>query len=613
MTMTTDPLIGRQLGDYRIVDILGRGGMAHVYRGFDKKLQRYAAVKVIDSNLLANNESEEEYRARFQREARAIAHLSHPNIVGVYQFGEVGSLYYMAMVFIEGRDLGQILKEHAANGTSIPNEQIAQIVKDIAAALDHAHSQGVIHRDIKPSNIMVMRDGHAVLTDFGLALSVPEGSMGNTFGSAHYIAPEQAISSAKAMPQSDLYSLGVVLYQMLTGKVPFDDPSAMSVALKHLSEPPPPIRHYNSRISPATERVVLKALEKEPSKRYRTGAQLADALIEALYPIDKTPSRASRPSLAEKVATGEYKRLDPTATGSLSSSKSQSLARVQPAARPNRLPLWIGGALLLVIIAAAIMLVRGGGGAALTPSALIVAGRTSATTLLPTVTRTSETPVPVALITDEASPVPPTMATTAAPTTVATIVATTVAPTVATTAATTAATTVAPTVTPSPTQTATETLTLPPSPTQEVLIAPTLVELTQLPTLDPNAPHILLIYDSDQLIMINPSPLPVNFVDLRFVQEMSNGTRRTFSALSIPEADLELLRHLQHDASITKADLGRQLNLSQPAVHHRVRRLEERGYIRRYVALLDRELLGLDLTCFVQVSVQRHHRDHIVA
>ena len=257
----TDPLIGKQLGDYKIVDILGRGGMAHVYRGYDQKLQRYAAVKVIDANLLSK-ENEGEYRERFQREARAVAHLSHPNIVGIFQFGEVGPLYYMAMAFIEGRDLGQILKEYVAKNELLPPKQVVKIIHDIAGALDNAHAAGVIHRDIKPSNIMVTPDNRAILTDFGLALSVPEGTMGNTFGSAHYIAPEQAISSANAVPQSDLYSLGVVLYQMLTGKVPFDDPSAMSVALKHLSEPPIPPRQLNPKLSPAVEKVVLKIARK---------------------------------------------------------------------------------------------------------------------------------------------------------------------------------------------------------------------------------------------------------------------------------------------------------------------------------------------------------------
>ena len=299
----SDPLIGQQLGDYQIDDLLGRGGMAHVYRGYDPKLQRYAAVKVIDANLLAKD-NEDEYRQRFQREARAIAHLNHPNIVGVYQFGEVGVRYYMAMVFIEGRDLGQILKEHTVNGTLMPLDEVFQVIHDIGSALDYAHEVGVIHRDIKPSNIMVTHDHRAVLTDFGLALSVPEGTLGNTFGSAYYIAPEQAISSANAIAQSDLYSLGVVLFQMLTGRVPFDDPSAMSVALMHLSDTPPSPRSVNPALSPAVEQVVLKALEKEPSKRYQSGEQMARALESALAESrPPTPVAVARSADSDRCGT----------------------------------------------------------------------------------------------------------------------------------------------------------------------------------------------------------------------------------------------------------------------------------------------------------------------
>src|SRR5690242_2295263 len=237
--MSTDPLIGKTLGDYTVVDILGHGGMARVYRGFDKKLNRYAAVKVIEAHLIASPD-QDEYRARFQNEARAIARLNHPNIVGVYQFDQVGTIYYMAMSFIEGRDLRSYLRDFARKNTYMPYAEVLRVIRDIGSALDYAHREGVIHRDIKPSNIMVTPEGRAVLTDFGLALSVPEGTVGNTFGSAHYIAPEQAVSSAQAVPQSDLYSLGVVLFEMLTNSIPFNDQNAMSVALKHLNEQPQP-------------------------------------------------------------------------------------------------------------------------------------------------------------------------------------------------------------------------------------------------------------------------------------------------------------------------------------------------------------------------------------
>lgn len=522
--MTTDPLIGKQLGDYRIVDILGRGGMAHVYRGFDRKLQRYAAVKVIDSNLLASNETDEEYRARFQREARAIAHLSHPNIVGVYQFGEVGSLYYMAMAFIEGRDLGQMLKEHAEGGTSMPREQIIQIIRDISAALDHAHTQGVIHRDIKPSNIMVTREGRAVLTDFGLALSVPEGSIGNTFGSAHYIAPEQAISSAKALPQSDLYSLGVVLYQMLTGKVPFDDPSAMSVALKHLSEPPPPVRLYNPRVSPAVERVVMKALEKEPSKRYRTGESMADALEEALLNL-KTDSKPSHPSKA-KIATGEYRRISAAVTNP---DAPRSLPKPPPKpARRRRSPVLVlaSAVLLIALIVGAVTLLNGRGTPpTLTPTAgtALVALITDEATSMTADALTDETESPLIAVTDEATA--------------------DASPTLEPTTTDTRMPTVTPT--PEPTNTLVPTVTPSDSPTSPPLPSDALVVTNAPPTLEPV--WIDLTYSADEFVLINRQPAAVDVRDLSFVQTLPDGQTRSVLTDNVPDSISRIAALRQND------------------------------------------------------------------
>lgn len=282
--MSSDPIVGKKLGDYIIVDILGQGGMARVYRGLDKKLNRYAAVKVIDASSI--REDEAEYRQRFQNEARAIARLSHPNIVGIYQYDQIDSLYYMAMSFIEGKDLRGILKTHDKNGTHMTGQEVLRIIRDIGEALDYAHSEGVIHRDIKPSNIMVTSNGRAILTDFGLALSVPEGTIGNTFGSAHYIAPEQAVNSAQAVPQSDIYSLGIVLFEMLTNRVPFDDPSAMAVAMKHLTDPPPPPSRINPSLGPEVDKLVVRALDKDPKKRYMNCAELIAHLEKALATSD---------------------------------------------------------------------------------------------------------------------------------------------------------------------------------------------------------------------------------------------------------------------------------------------------------------------------------------
>ncbi len=278
---TTDPLIGRQLGDYKIEALIGHGGMARVYRGFDETLDRNAAVKVIEPTLIASGE-EEEYRDRFLREARAIARLNHPNIVGIYQFAQEENLYFIAMAYLDGLDLRDVLRGYAEEQQAMPRAEMLKILHDIAAGLDYAHKNDIIHRDIKPSNIIVTSEGNAVLTDFGLALNAVEGTIGNTFGSVHYIAPEQAISSAQSVPQSDQYSLGVIVYELLAGQVPFDDASAMSVALKHISDPPPPIRDLNPQVSVKLEAVVMKALDKEPTNRYDTVVEFITAFEESL-------------------------------------------------------------------------------------------------------------------------------------------------------------------------------------------------------------------------------------------------------------------------------------------------------------------------------------------
>jgi serine/threonine protein kinase len=292
-----DPLIGKKLGDYTIQSLLGRGGMSRVYKGYDENLDRYAAVKVISGDFATT--TEEEYTRRFQIEARAIAHLRNPNIVGIYQYGRTEGVYFMAQVFLEGKDLRTLLKEYADQNKRMSPDEIIRIARDVAGALDYAHEQGVIHRDVKPSNIMLERKtGRAILMDFGLALSVREGTLGDTFGSAHYIAPEQAVSSAKAVPQSDLYSLGIVLYEMLAGKVPFDDPSVMSVALKHLNEIPSPPSMYNPDLPSEAEHVIMRALEKDPKLRYATGKEMLDAL-DAAFKTAPRPAPEESPPVVE--------------------------------------------------------------------------------------------------------------------------------------------------------------------------------------------------------------------------------------------------------------------------------------------------------------------------
>jgi serine/threonine protein kinase len=273
-----DPLIGCQLANYRIERLIGRGGMAQVYLGWDVELHRPVAVKVIDARYRDSTA----FASRFVRESRTVAGWRHENILQVHYAGEQDGLYFFAMEYVDGLDLSQILARYAAAGELMPHDDVLRIGRAIAAAIDYAHRHGVIHRDMKPSNVMVAGDGRVTLADFGLALDVEQGSMGEIFGSPRYIAPEQARRSTDAVPQSDLYSVGIILYQMLTGTVPFDDPSPTSVAVQHLTLPPPSPRSFNPDLSPAAERVLLKALSKLPQERYQSGRELMEALEAAL-------------------------------------------------------------------------------------------------------------------------------------------------------------------------------------------------------------------------------------------------------------------------------------------------------------------------------------------
>ncbi|MDX9991482.1 MAG: serine/threonine-protein kinase, partial [Anaerolineales bacterium] len=276
--MNKDPLLGRQLANFLIERVLGRGGMAQVYYGQDVKLQRPVAIKVID----ARYRGKPAYAQRFVKEARAVARWRHENIIQIYYADDQDGLYYYAMEYIDGQDLASILAAYAAQGELMPAEDVLRIGRAIASALDYAHKHGVIHRDVKPSNIMVADDGRIVLGDFGLALDMQEGSSGEAFGTPHYISPEQARRSSEVVPQSDLYSLGVILFEMLTGVVPFDDPSPTSVALQHITQPPPAPRSLNPQLSEAVEAVLLKAIAKIPQERYQNGGALLAALAEAL-------------------------------------------------------------------------------------------------------------------------------------------------------------------------------------------------------------------------------------------------------------------------------------------------------------------------------------------
>lgn len=275
---TEDQLLNRQLGEYRIESLLGKGGMARVYLGVDVNLNRPVAIKVIDTPY----QSESDYLERFRREAVAIAQLQHPNIIQLYRFGEEQGLLFMAMQYIEGADLANILESYQKDGEFIDPVSAARIVREVCDALDFAHRRGIIHRDIKPSNIMLDMQGRAVLTDFGLVLLADIGTRGEVLGSPSYLSPEQALSSAKAVPSSDFYSVGVILYEMFTGRRPFTGEEPLDIAMKHVMEPPPRPRNIRPDLSPELEAVILQAMAKKPQHRFPDGASLAKALERAI-------------------------------------------------------------------------------------------------------------------------------------------------------------------------------------------------------------------------------------------------------------------------------------------------------------------------------------------
>ncbi|MCS6889626.1 Stk1 family PASTA domain-containing Ser/Thr kinase [Chloroflexus sp.] len=259
-------------GRYQVERLLGDGGMARVYLGRDLRLNRPVAIKIPHSHLM----TDPDFLARFRHEAHAAAMVSHPNLVDVYDVGQDGDLHYIVMEYVAGSTLKQLINREAP--FAIP--RAVRIGEQIARGLHAAHRAGLIHRDIKPQNIIVTDDGQARITDFGVAkshLSTAMTETGITLGTVDYIAPEQA-QGRPATPQSDIYALGVVLYEMLTGRLPFTGDTPVAVAMKHISEPPPPPRRYNPQIPSALEAIILRALAKDPAQRQRSALELAEEL-----------------------------------------------------------------------------------------------------------------------------------------------------------------------------------------------------------------------------------------------------------------------------------------------------------------------------------------------
>ncbi len=270
------PQEGQLLGRYLVLEPLGRGGMARVYRAYHAQLDRYVAVKVLHSDLV----DDPSFLSRFRREAQAIAALRHPHIVQVYDFDVQDGIYYMVMELLEGDTLKMRLRDYRARGETMPLGETTRILLDVLDGLAYAHCQGMVHRDIKPANILLTRAGETVLADFGIAHIVGATRhtvSGALMGTLRYIAPEQGLEG-QSDRRSDLYSLGIVCYEMLTGQTPFDADTPLAILMKHLGDPLPAPRELDPSLPEPLDRLVLRALAKRPEDRFQTAEEMACAL-----------------------------------------------------------------------------------------------------------------------------------------------------------------------------------------------------------------------------------------------------------------------------------------------------------------------------------------------
>lgn len=285
-------LEGQILGNYHILEPLGRGGMSQVYRAYHPQLDRYVAVKVLRSELL----DEEPFLTRFRREAQSVAALRHPHIVQVHDFDVQGEISYMVMELLEGDTLKTRLNDYRVRGEQMPLGDIVRILLDVLDGLAYAHEMGMIHRDIKPANILLSKRGQAVLADFGIAqmLGQTRHTMsGALMGTLAYMAPEQGLEG-QYDTRSDLYSVGILLYEMLTQHPPYEADTPLAVLMKHLNDPLPAVD--KTAVPASFEPILLKALAKNPEDRYQRAEKMSEALLQAAAALDiSLPATISPP------------------------------------------------------------------------------------------------------------------------------------------------------------------------------------------------------------------------------------------------------------------------------------------------------------------------------
>jgi len=371
-------LIGTRLSKYEIQAEIGRGGMGVVYRGYDPLLDRYVAIKVLAPHLVW----QQEFVERFLREARAAARLKHPNIVTIHDVGQQGGRYYFVMEYLEGRTLADVIRQRGP----LPPKDVLSILRPLAGALDYAHHRGLVHRDIKSGNIIVGPEGLATLTDFGIVRAAQETRLtatGTIVGTPEYMSPEQAKGLA-VDARSDQYSLAVVAYEGLSGRVPFEAESTLALLHKIVYDPPPPIRQARPDLPVHVEDVLAKALAKEPGSRYAQVSAFVDALGRAL--------------------AGEEAHAVPARPGVTPPPVRPAPPAVVPVPKPaptrRRVPVWawaLGGLAVLVLVG--IVGIGGGGG---DPTPTPPAGETATLVVLEEMEETarpSPSPAPTATAT----------------------------------------------------------------------------------------------------------------------------------------------------------------------------------------------------------------------
>lgn len=264
-------------GRYQLLERVGSGGMARVYKAQDRALGRIVAVKMLHESLTGD----QGFLQRFQHEAHAAANLTHPNIVTVHDIGQDHNQYYIVMEYVEGQTLKQIVRQYNQAGHPMPISRALDLTIQICAGIGYAHRADLVHCDVKPQNVLVTRDDRVKVADFGIARAISEATLGQqasqVWGTPQYFSPEQAAGNP-ATPASDVYSIGIILFELLTGQLPFTGDTPTALALKHMQEEPPTIAEINPTIPQQLDQIIQKVLSKEPAGRYRTGGQLGRIL-----------------------------------------------------------------------------------------------------------------------------------------------------------------------------------------------------------------------------------------------------------------------------------------------------------------------------------------------